>query len=382
MKVRAKLIELYEKVTPFKTQDKVYWNGEDNNYSEEMERVIGNSPTGSRAKEMFSKFIFGKGIDDVMLSNKEFLSDVAKDVIDDVTTQNGAFIHTSYEVEVNDNGDVIFLPCLPKSLDYNKCRVSSDDDDGNKGMILYKNFNKQNKNLTKKEKDYSKKYYPFNNNQDVIKAQIIADAKGKVEDDAPWVEKIKHYRGQVMYLNLTPKYRYAISKFDSVFNDLDTEYRISLYCNSITKDGFLGKTVVLTQGLEEEQEEDVKEDVKKWLGAENSSSVYHLSVDNVDDLDNVLKVIQVDSQFNEKQFESIRKSLRINILGAANNLPPELAFSDSSSMFDSGEKYIQLKKFYWEQCEYERQSIEKAFSKLGYDINFKPIYDVDSNNAE
>ena len=51
-------------------------------------------------------------------------------------------------------------------------------------------------------------------------------------------EMIKHYRGQVMYLNLTPKYRYAISKFESVFNDLDTEYRIGVYCNTMTRSGF------------------------------------------------------------------------------------------------------------------------------------------------
>lgn len=382
MKVRAKLIDLWKKITPFKTQDNVYWNGEDNNYSEEIERVVGNSPTGSRAKEMFTKFIFGKGIEDIKMSNDVYLSSVAKDVIDDIVVQNGAYIHVSFKIDTTPDNDIIFVPHIPKSLDYNKCRISNNDDDGNKGMILYKNFNKLDKSLTKKEKDYSKKYYPFNYNQEVIKAQIISDAKGKVEDDAPWVDKIKHYRGQVMYLNLTPKYTYAISKFDSVFNDLDTEYRISLYCNSITRDGFLGKTAILTQGLDEETEEEIKDDIKNWLGAENSSSIYHLSVDNVEDLDNVLKILQVSSQFDDKQFESIRKSLRINILGAANNLPQELAFSDTGSIFDSGEKYIQLKKFYWEQCEFERQSIEKAFAKLGYIINFKPIYDVDSNNAE
>jgi len=37
MKVRATLIELWKKVTPFKTQENVFWNGENNAYSEEME---------------------------------------------------------------------------------------------------------------------------------------------------------------------------------------------------------------------------------------------------------------------------------------------------------------------------------------------------------
>ena len=81
------------------------------------------------------------------------------------------------------------------------------------------------------------------------------------------------------------------------------------------------------------------------------------------------------------KFEVIRKSLRISILGSANNLPQELAFADNGSMFDSGEKYTALKQFYWEQCEWERQKIEEAFWKLGYNFNFLPINeDLENGN--
>ena len=58
MKIRATLIELWKKVTPFKESDNVYWNGVNNDYSEEIERVVSNSPSGSRAVEMFSGFIY------------------------------------------------------------------------------------------------------------------------------------------------------------------------------------------------------------------------------------------------------------------------------------------------------------------------------------
>src|SRR5690606_3105150 len=123
------------------------------------------------AKEMFSKFVFGKGLsegEDVLLDSGAYLSEVAKDVVDDVVVQNGAFIHTTYGLDVDPEGDVIFLPKTPKSLDYNKCRISQEDDDGNKGMILYKNYNKNDRTLTKKEKDYKRKYYPFNPKQAVV----------------------------------------------------------------------------------------------------------------------------------------------------------------------------------------------------------------------
>jgi len=373
MKVRATLIELWKKVTPFKTQENVFWNGESNSYSEEMELAVGNSPTGSRAKEMFSKFVYGKGISNDLnpkFSNGVLLSEIAKDVIDDVVVQNGAFIHTTYGIDTDAENEVIFMPKQPKSLDYNKCRISKEDDDENKGMILYQNFNKLDTSLTAKQKKQSKKYYPFNPNQLVVMAQINADAKEAGYEGEVWAEKIKHYRGQVMYLNLTPKYRYAISKFDSVYNDLDTEYRVSVYFNTMTRGGFLGKTAVITQGLDKGDDDLVKETMGQWLGPDGSDGIYHLNVDHAEDLDKVLKIIQVKSQFDDKQFTVLMPSLRTNIIGAANNLPKELAFSESGSMFDGGEKYKELKLFYWEQCEWERQKIEEAFEKLGFYFTF------------
>src|SRR5690606_10081783 len=157
--------------------------------------------------------------------------------------------------------NVIFVPVLPKSLSYEKCRISNTDDDDNAGKILYKHFNKFNPDVPRKEKDRERWYYPFKNDQKVIKAQIEADAKKAGYEGEDWSEKIKYYRGQVMYLNLTPKFRYAISKFDSVFNDLDTEFRIGVYGNNMTREGFLGKLAVLTKGLDEEQAEQVKTDI-------------------------------------------------------------------------------------------------------------------------
>ncbi len=374
---RATLIQLWKKVTPFKTQEKVFWNGENNDYSEEIERVISNSPTGSRAKEMFSKFVYGDGLlpeQNPKINRDTYLSEVVKDVVDDVVIQNGFFVHTTYKVEDDGNGGVIFLPSEPKSLDYHKCRISEPDDDGNEGMILYKNYNKQDRSATKKEKDYKRHYYPYNPDQSVIIAQINADAKKGGYDGEDWAGKIKHYRGQVLYVNLTPKFRYAVSKFDSVFNDLDTEYRVGVYTNTMTRGGFMGKTAFLTQGLDAEQAESVKEDVQKWLSADGGSGIYHLDVEQVENLDNVMKIIQVPIQYDEKKFELTRQAMRRNILGAANNLPEGLAFSNDGALFaGSGESYNQMKAFYWEQCSWEREKVEEAFTKLGYEFKFIPL---------
>src|SRR5690606_11566889 len=271
-KIRAKLIELWSRETPYKSTDNIFWNGEDNNYSEEIERVVQSSPTGARAYTMMSKFIFGDGIselEDVEFPNGVLLSEVVKDVVDDVSIQGGAFIHVSYGID--ENG--VFVPVILKSLDYNKCRISKPDDEGNEGMIMVKNFNKFDPSIPREKQNGSMLFYPFSDNQNVIKAQIKADAKKKKVDSEDWTKLIQHYRGQVLYLNLTPKYRYALSKIDSVYNGLDSEARISTYINTMVRKGFIGKTAVLTQGLDEEQQEQIYEDIAQWLGSENASQV-------------------------------------------------------------------------------------------------------------
>src|SRR5690606_36612190 len=303
MKIRATLIELWKKVTPYKDSEKIFWNGDNNNYPQEIERVVTNSPTGSRAFQMFSKFIFGKGIsetENVILKGGVLLSEVVKDVVDDIALQNGAFIHVAYGIETEGN-DFKFVPVLSKSLSYEMCRISNNDNDGNAGMILYKHFDKFDSSVLRKEKNFEKWYYPFKNEQDVIKAQIKADAEKAGYKGDDWTEMIQYYRGQVMYLNLTPKYRYAVSKFDSVYLDLDSEYRISVYVNQFARGGFLGKTAVLTKGLDEESAEKVKELVEGWLGAEGAGGVAHFDVEQAESLEEILKVIQVPSQFDHKQ---------------------------------------------------------------------------------
>ena len=138
--------------------------------------------------------------------------------------------------------------------------------------------------------------------------------------------------------------------------------------------GFLRKLCVLTKELDEEAAYAVKEDIANWLGAENSGSVYHMDVEQAESLQDVLHIEQIKSQFDDKQFDLTDKRMRRNILGAANNLPEGLAFADSGALFaGSGESYKQMKQFYWEQCEWERQKIEEAFWKMGFDFNFQSL---------
>jgi len=380
-KLRATLLELWSRLTDFNEKLDVYLNGEDNQYPAEIERVVNNSPTGKRAANMLSKYVAGAKIENDELVNRSLnlkKSDVVKQIADDISIQYGCFIHTEYSIDKNGK----LSPSNPRILDYKKCRISKKDDEDNPGKIYYQDYAKKKALGRRSKKSKEHWYYPFNKNQDVIIAQIKKDAALAKKTGAELKDLLPSYRGQVFYLNLTPQFVYAVSLFDGVYNDCDTEYRMGLYTNGVTRSGFLGKVAVITQGLDPDDEKQVDEDVQKWLGAEEANTVWRLSLDETADIDKAVKILQVKSQFDEKQFTETRKSCRTNILGAANNIPEQLAYNSSGLFSQSGEAYKQLKIFFNEQTEYERNKVEETMKLLGFDCKIIPLIELDDTTEE
>lgn len=376
-KIRATLIELFTRdIKLTKTKDGIiYWNGEDNLYPNEIERVVCNSPTANRASRLMAKFIAGKGLvneaeDTIVNIRKNYkLSNIASLIAQDISTQYGSFIHVAYGF----NDDGVIVPKELDVLDYSSCRISKEDDDKWPGKIYFNEWDAKNSLLGKKDRNGVKWYYPFNNRPEVVKAQIMSDAEiTSAELITP--EMLEKYRGQVFYLNLTPRYKYALAPVDSVFMDADSEYRFSVYTNTQMRTGFLGKTIVLTNGMDDEKAEEVEKDLKYFIGAENSGNMYYLNVENAQDLQNLLKVEQLKPQFDDKLFAENEKRIRKNILGAFNNIPEPLLFASESALFGtSDDTYREMKLFYSEQVEDERWRLSETLTFLGFPCEIKPI---------
>lgn len=382
--VRATLKELWSRVVSVsknRKEDNVYYNGENNLYPNEIERVINNSPIAVRAAKVMAKYISGSGVLDgdsgveierksLPIINKKHnlnIADIFEIAARSIAMQGGVFLWRG--IGVGENGELIGKQI--EVLDYKKCRITKEDDDENAGKIYFRDWDKSESKDNK-----ATWFYPFSNSQDVILAQMKRDFKERFSDKEEFdIEKaIKSYRGQVMFLNLTPEYIYPLSPFDSVFNDADTDFRISLYNNTQVRGGFMGKIIALTQGLDEEMSEQVSGDLAKMLGAENSGSFYHIDFAQVDDIDKVLKIEQLKPQFDDKLFTETDKRNRRNILGAANNLPSQLLYAEDGALFTSGSETIQeYKRFYSEQTEDERGALERAVNQLGFNYKIKPI---------
>lgn len=369
--VRAKLIELYNRVVKVNVKDdSIYHNGENNLYPNEIERVINNSPTASRAAKIMTKFVLGAGVPpnmDVVINSKTKarLSSVAAAGASDISYQYGVFFWRSFGI--NDQGKIV--PNRIEVLEYCKCRTSKEDDEENEGKIFYKDYEaKKNVGGKKEDKQW---FWPFSDDENVILTQIKADAKNSNATTID--EMIKNYRGQVYYLNLTPRYKYALSPVDSVFNEADTEFRMSVYDNTQSRLGFVGKTAVITQGLDEEDSEQVEKDVANWMGAENASNMLYLNVEQTDDIEQVIKVIQLKPQFDDKLFQNKKAHSRKAILGAFNNIPEPLFMAGDTLFGTSGDTYREMKLFYSEQTEHERLALQECLKLLGFPCELKPL---------
>lgn len=381
-KFRAKFVELYSRKTPVsETKDEsIYYNGENNLYPNEIELAILNSPSGKSASKVFAKYISGKGVENDIVVNPDKnykLSKIVRMSGVDVSRQNGTFFHIGQRLE---NG--VLSPTLDV-LEYTKSRIGKEDDNDYISKYWLKDCSVEKKSyLSNKKKDDSDWYYAFNKDPEVIKSQIFNDYvdAGGEDADADLATMLPYYRGQVYYMNLTPEFKYALSPFDACYNDLDSEYRISMFTNRNVRTGFLGKTYVVTSGLDEEDEKGVNEDIAKWLGSENIGGTYHLSLEAGAEVEKVFKVGQIKAEYDDKLFAETKTTLRDNIYSQANNVPAQFVKADTSIFGTQSETYIEMKKFYTEQTQDERKEIEDTLTYLGFPCKIIPIIDIDLEN--
>ncbi|TWP27085.1 hypothetical protein ETU09_08165 [Apibacter muscae] len=377
MGVRASFIELFSRVVKaLHNDEKIYINGANNLYPNEIERIINSSPTAKRCVNVMMSYIYGKGIDegaDILINKRKnyTLSTILKKIIKSYTYQGGAFIHIGYGWE---NGKIVIKSL--DVLDYTKCRISKEDDKDSKGKIYYDNYEKKWSYLSGYSQE-RKWYYPFNNNQEVLKAQLLNDFslnKRNKKDTFSLERAISDFRGQVYFFNPSD-YIYPLSFIDPAYNDADSEHRISIYTNTQSRLAFLGKLIMVCAGLEKEEKEKIQNDFSRFLGSENSGGVYRLDVEAGQNLEDAVKFIQLDAQYDDKLFENTDKRIIRNILGVFKNLPEGLAFSSDAIFSNSGESYREMQRFYNQQTFWDRDEIEKTFKILGFKLKINPLID-------
>ncbi|KUY29391.1 hypothetical protein [Elizabethkingia ursingii] len=384
--LRATNIELHSRdISVVSNDTKIYTTDYDNLYNLRMDKVINNSPTAKRCANMMKKYIVGNGIaegGDIIVNTKgETLNDISDLAAIEISYQYGVYFFISWTIDVDyDNLKPKFVKTNLKVLDSIPMVKSKEDDDGFPGKFYQLDFIEK-KGVYKNVDENTKWFYPYNENPKVILQQMKNDCKLKGIIEPTPQQLVYNYRGQVDYLNLTPKYIYALPPWDSVYDDMDTEYRISKYNNNQARRGWLGKVFIKKYDGGDEENEKFNQELKNNIGSENADSIMVIDVPegSTDDLSKAFSVEQVKPQFDDKLFEGTKKTLRQNITGNFNNIPEPLVYSGSGALFGtSAETYSEMKRFYWEQNEYERFKLEKRLSKLtGIPINYLPVKGVE-----
>lgn len=352
----ASFVELFNRKVVATGEDRVYTQDEDNLYPNRVELVQKNSPTASAASRKMRAFIVGNGFvnkdfNELVVNAKtgmkgyQFLNKVAKSL----SIHRGVYVHVNYDIDGNTN----YLEVLP----YKKVRKSKEDSDGFPGCYYYKDWADEGNAFSKTDSS-CRWFYPFNRDVDIINAQRANDVKLKKREVEDITNLITDYRGQVFYLNLDDDQVYADAWIDSVYNDCDSEYRFSLYTNTNVRNGFLEKTVLVANGLDKETSEELVKDMKGWLGAENTSSLYlFVPEGEVDDPEKIFTSIPLKGNFDTKRFDSDQERIQNNVRKAFLSIPKLLIDAPDSMFSSSGESMAEARRYYNEETKHLRENV-------------------------
>lgn len=353
----ASIIELFNREIKPIGDKNIYENDVDNLYPNRVEIIEKNSVTAISASGKLKAFIVGKGFVNQsfneMIVNKpkkmkgyHFLDKVANSL----KTHKGAYIHVNYDFE----GKVNYLDVLP----YKKCRRSKEDDLGNNGLIYYKDWSKGQEKGFATKKENTKWFYPYNSDNKIILDQRKRDLKEANIKSPKDTDIITEYRGQVYFLTLEEDEIYPSAWINPAYNDADSEFRLSLYRNTGFRNGFLDKTIVIPNGLDEETSTELEEEMRKWLGSENSSSLFMFAPDTVvDDPSKIITVVSLKGSYDSKRFDTDEKALANNIRKAYLTIPKILIDPEDSFFGSSGEAFKEAIKYYNNETLFIREKI-------------------------
>lgn len=364
--MKVSVFEIAKRLVKWDKKEDIYVNGIDNLYPERVDRVLNNSVTAKMSLDILIQNLIGNGfgdMDNFKINNEQSLIDFATDLSDDIAKNRGVYVHFDFNLN--------FEPVNPTILPFEKCRIGKKDSSEYNGKILFK-------------KDWSDSkekaivFDVYNKDPEIVKAQVEKSGS------------IKKYKGQVLFYNMDRNYYYPLSRIDAVLNDCDSEAQAAVYKNMILRKGFFGKQIIVTPPLisnnlpetiydelgvmkrnpeyskKLSEAQAVKETIESFIGSENAGGAMMIeSPDFINGIDNIFKIITIDSKLDDKMFEYTESSVSKNILMAFNNLPVSLVKSPDSAMFgNSGEAINEAKKLYWQNCSKDRNIVETLVNKI------------------
>jgi hypothetical protein len=341
--------------------------GEDNDYPQIIERLIGGSITATCAKNIYASFLTGLGFENQTINEivigkdirgkKITILSLLKQVAQSIAYNNGVYLLCNENLD-RKIGDVKIIP-------FKYCRFSKPDDMGFSAKIgVYENWDKESG--VKFEDKKIKWYHTFNLEEKVFTAQVAEALNGEELTQ----ESIKKFKGQIYFEFLDNTYLYPLSPIDEIYLDCDTENQISIFKNNTTRNGMLKKTVLrVAEPKNKEDQEELEKNITKFLGTDGPSTL--ILTDEVDPATGEIKKVgafaidTIESNIDDKIFEGWQKELINNIRKAFKNLPAILIdYEESKLGTTSGEAIIQATNFYNAMTSSDRSTVSAIFKEI------------------
>jgi hypothetical protein len=342
----------------------VFAYGTNNDYPERMELAIASSSTAKRCVDKLRKFILGKGVGDLNLkqigSNNEKIYELIKGISIDIAQHNGFVIHVNYEGDSSGKIHPSSVTHIPLIF----ARKGAKDDKDHIGKICL------HSNWYEAKKDDLKVINSYNPIKKVILSQI--------EKSGGW----DNYNGQVLYYSFDTNRIYPISPMEVVEDAGFSQKAIQRLNRTSLEKGRFGTTLVITESMidsdldleteegqiefrnQKKDRDNFREGLKKSRGVNSAETIMHIDVDTEqDDLNKAIKVVQLDSNINDKMFAESRKASKEDICEAF-GVPIELITPKASLFGQSGEAMKQLKLELQEDTEEQRTTIENILNDI------------------
>lgn len=333
--------------------------GEKNDYPNVIEKLVQSSVTATSVADIYARFLTGLGFNNEALNNVVVSKDIRqKDITLLDMLRSAAFSVSRFNgvyVKVRPTGGLKFK--MPEVLPFKNCRFANPDESGYISKVAYYN-NWPKEKGEKFVKEDIKSYYLFNPDAKAITAQ--AEKHGGV---------VKH-PGQVYFQFFDNSYLYPLSPFDSVYLDADSEWQLSIYQNREVRNGFMLRHIVRVAEPESEEDADkLREKVTGFQGADGERIL--LMTDEIDPESGevkdtgAFKIEKVDSNINDKLFDSYHAELTNRIRKANKALPAVLIdYEESSLGTTSGEGIVQAVNFYNSMTADDRSHMSRMFREI------------------
>jgi hypothetical protein len=319
-------VEKLKKERAFLTKNYLFKNiqsfGEDNDYPQQLQAIVGGSVTLGSCISTYSRFIGGSGFTDTAFGqltatlDGKSMNSVLWDLADDFALFGGCYLHVNY----NANHRITSV-C---HVDYETVRFSAIRPDGSfDKFVLHPDWARQFVALHNWGVDDEEFVDKFNPDPDVIDAQVM-EAGG-------WDK----YKGQILFFTTHTGKSYPVPRYVAELTDGSTEQGLCNVTYRSARNNFITAGVFVNVGKAKEETEgekvDLNDNLSQLQGDTNACKVASVDVDSKDEVPTFVN-------FNPQNFDAQYKVSNDTVkdrIGRAFNQPPILRAEDVGSNFGS-----------------------------------------------